>query len=360
MKCAIIGAGNAGCATAAHLKRLGAEVTLYDIEQSQLAAIINNDNTITLTGNIKCSGDARINLVTNDLENAVQDAELIICATPAHTHKEVAKAIAPYLDKDQKILLTPGRTGGVLEFKKILNRQKAPDLLVAESQTILYVCRRADTTVNIFGLKKHVPCAALPKENSNTFFALIQSFFPQFIDAGSIWNTSLENIGMLFHPAPTLLNIGRMETGNHFDYFTSGISPSIAEIIEIIDQERLDVAAALDIKLPTAIEWLARSYGAKGKNLYGALQNNLYYKGVSAPFFATTEDKLQCRYIIEDVPTGLVPISELGEKLSIPTPAMDTLIQLANLMYKTDFRNIGRNLDQLGIKDLSVKELKNL
>lgn len=359
-KFTVIGAGNAGCALAAHLKRLGGHVSLYDISEKQLAPITGNNNTITLTGNIDVAGDARIDLITNDIQKAIKDANLIICATPAHVHKAVAKTMAPYLTPEQIILLYPGRTGGVLEFNKILRQHKITETLLIEAQTILYVCRRADATVNIFGTKKEVPCAGLAAQDTNRFFSLTSSLFPQLIPAANIWSTSFENIGMLFHPAPTLLNLGRMESGHPFEYYTEGISPSISEFIEQIDGERLAVASALGVTLPTAVKWLERSYGAKGARLYEALQNNRYYKGVSAPLFASPRDKETCRYIIEDVPTGLVPVSELGKKTGVKTPAIDTLIQLANLMFQANFRESGRNLIQLGIDDLSLEEIKKL
>ena len=76
----------------------------------------------------------------------------------------------------------------------------------------------------------------------------------------------LNNIGAVFHPAPTILNSARIETtGGNFEYYIEGISPAVAKTIEKIDNERLEVAAALGVDVDSALEWLKYTYGAEGK-----------------------------------------------------------------------------------------------
>ncbi len=361
-KFAVIGCGNAGAAVAAHLTLLGEKVSIYDIADSQLAPIIANDNTITLQGKIDVTGEAKIDLVTQDLAAAIDGAELIICTTAAHVHKHVARDLIPHLKDGQIILLNPGRTGGALEFRKIFQEGNCQaDVLVVESQTILYACRRDGAVVNIFGKKRRVACSGLPAVELPRFEKIIQRVFPEFVLAeGGIWATSLDNIGMLFHPTPTLLNMGRMESGTPFDYYIDGFSPSIAALVESLDNERLLVAKALGVELPTAVQWLEKTYGAKGENLYQALQNNVSYQGIKAPMFKEVGDKLGLRYVIEDVPTGLVPFAELGRKFGVATPAIDSVINLANVIYGADFKASGRSLAQLGLEEMSEDQIRNL
>jgi opine dehydrogenase len=359
-KFAIVGAGNAGLAMAAHLKQLGGEVRLYDVVESQLKPIIEKDNVIVVTG-VAFTGEHQIDTVTMSLAEAVEGANLIICVTPAHTHKFVARDLAAHLVSGQILLLHPGRTGGALEVQQILKTEKCQaDVLVMEAQTLLYAARKDGAAVNLFGLKHQVSCAGLPKDGSQRFFDLIQSFIPQFVRAPTIWHTSLHNIGMLFHPTPTLLNLSRMESGPSFEYYSDGFSPSIAALIEKLDTERLAVATAMGVTLPTVVEWLANSYGVVAQNLYDAMQIAGNYKGIDAPRLASIEAKQSLRYVIEDVPAGLVPVSELGRRFGVETPAIDTIVKLANILFDVDFRVRGRNLEQLGLADLSLDEIRNL
>jgi opine dehydrogenase len=359
MRCTIIGAGNAGCAMAAHLKQLGCEIALYDVLAEPLAPLLESQNRITLTGNLE--GEVHLDTVTADLAEAMADTNLVICTTPAHVHRAVAKSLAPYLGDDQAVLLHPGRTCGALEFRTVLIENGGSDNIpILEAETLLYACRREGASVRIFGIKKEVPCAGLPTERCTQFFQEIQPFLPQFKPAPNIWKTSLTNIGMLFHPGPTLLNLGRMESGQPFDYYIEGVTPSIAFLLEKMDAERLKVAEALGVEVLSVVGWLEASYGATGSNLYEALQNNTTYHGIKAPSFLTVEDKLTLRYVVEDVPTGLVPVSELGRKFGVPTPSIDTVISLADTLYERDFRAEGRNLSKLGLSHMSQGEIRSL
>ena len=77
---AIIGAGSVGSSIAAHLKRFNVDVRLYDIHDSILAPIISANNTLNVVGCIGEPEQAKIDLVTTDLDQAIEGAELIICA----------------------------------------------------------------------------------------------------------------------------------------------------------------------------------------------------------------------------------------------------------------------------------------
>jgi opine dehydrogenase len=354
----IIGGGNAGSTIAAHLKLLGHDVALFDAFPSALMEIQNHGNTIDLEGNLPITGQAKIDLVSEDLEQVARFGQILICTTPAHVHRQVAEQIAPFLSAEHALVLYPGRTGGVLEFQKVLREHGGPkDCLILETQTIAYACRKTGAKVHVFGYKQSLSFSGLPEPRVAEFETQIRQIFPTWTRAESLWHTSLHNIGMLFHPTPTLLNLGRMESGQPFDYYIDGFTPSIAALVEQLDAERLDVALAMGIVLPSVLQWLEASYGCTGNNLYEALQNNQAYVGIKAPQLKKPEDKLHLRYITEDVPTGLVPVAALGARLQRPTPTINTMIDLANAFCRTDFRTSGRNLSQLGLAELTVDQI---
>jgi opine dehydrogenase len=166
--------------------------------------------------------------------------------------------------------------------------------------------------------------------------------------------TSLNNFGAIFHPAPTLLNSSHIERGQPFDYYLEGITPSVGRMLEKLDEERMKVARAVGVKAISALEWLEEVYGAKGSSIYQAIQNNLAYKGLTAP------KGLDTRYIYEDVPCSLVPMASLAVHMGIDTPVMNTIIQLANIMTGCNFWTEGRNVEKLGIKGLSPMEIHQL
>lgn len=165
-------------------------------------------------------------------------------------------------------------------------------------------------------------------------------------------HTSLNNMGAIFHPVLTLLNAGRIEsTHGDYQFYIEGVTPSVARVLEVMDRERVTVAASLGIRARTAMEWLQLAYNATGEDLNEAIHNQQGYYGIKAP------STLNHRYIFEDVPMSLVPIAALGQHYGVSVRGMDALIRLACIVHRTDYWRRGRTLDKLGIDRLSVGEL---
>jgi opine dehydrogenase len=165
-------------------------------------------------------------------------------------------------------------------------------------------------------------------------------------------HTSLNNMGAIFHPALTLLNAGRIEsTRGDYQFYVDGVTSSVARVLEVLDRERVTVAAALGIRAITATEWLQMAYDARGSSLGEAIHNNPGYHGIRAPA------NLEHRYIYEDVPMSLVPIAALGAQYGVQTRGIEAIVRLACIVHHTDYWRTGRTLDKLGLEGLSVSEL---
>lgn len=179
--------------------------------------------------------------------------------------------------------------------------------------------------------------------------------FPEFLSnhlqyVDSMVYTSLGNIGMLLHCAPTLMNVGCIESERvSFKYYFDGISPTIASFIEKMDKERLYVSSLLGYKLESVIDWVNRTYDSHGISLYESLQNNKKYREIDAP------DSVHHRYIFEDIPCGLVPLEGLASLLRIQIPYTSVVIDLANKLMECDFRDQGRKINSEMLSLLRIK-----
>ena len=327
MKVTVIGAGNGGLAIASHLALKEHKVNLYSIFQEELESIISKGG-IELEGVEE--GFALLDKVTNDIKLALEGAELIMIVTPANAHAKIARDCAPHLKDNQVVILNPGRTGGALEFDKVLTEEKIKNKpIIGEAQTLIYACRKISSTkVVIYGVKKSLSVASFPAKNTKRLIKVLNKAYPQFVPAVNVLETSLNNIGAIFHPAPTILNSARIESGEKFDYYHEGITPVVATVLENIDRERLEVAKAL--------------------------KNNMAYEGVKAP------TAINIRYLTEDIPMSLVPIASIGHQLGVPTPNIDSIIKIGSTMLKIDFWKSGRTADKLGLRNLSSTEIINL
>ncbi len=351
---AVLGAGHGGQALAGYLSLKGFKVNLFNRTPDRL-------NSLKLMGGIQVEGEiqgfAQLNVVTSQIEEAVKDSEIIMVVVPANGQRYMAENLVPFLKDGQIIVLNPGRTGGALEFRQIFKeRGVTAQVIISEAQTFLFASRiSGPAQVKIFRIKNSIPVAAIPAYKTVEVVSALRKALPQFVPEDNVLKTSFNNIGAVFHPTLTILNAARIEnTHGEFDYYIDGITPSVALILEAVDNERVKVAEALGIRAITAREWLYSAYDAYGRNLYEAIQNNPGYRDIRAPYTIYT------RYITEDVPMSLVPISSFGKMLQIPTPTIDCMIHLANILHNRNYFMEGRTVEKLGLAGLSVKEIREM
>ncbi len=350
----VIGAGHGGRAMAAHLALMGFEVALYNRTPEHVHGIKARMGIDLESGEGGPHGFARLALVTSDIKEAVQHADVLMVVVPSSAHINIATNMAPYLKDGQIVILHPGRTCGAIEFNKVVRDCGCQaEFVVAEAETFIYASRAdGPAQSRIFRIKEAVPLAALPATKTSFVLDAIQPAYPQFIDGIDVLHTGLNNMGAIFHPAITILNAGRIEaTHGDFEFYIDGVTPSVARILEVLDRERVTVASSLGIRARTSLEWLQLAYDTHGDDLHEAIHNQPGYYGIKAP------NTLKHRYIFEDVPMSLVPMAALGMRYGVSVRGMDSMIRLADFIHRTDYWRRGRTLDKLGIEQYSVSEL---
>ncbi len=354
VKFCVLGAGHGGLAMAGHLAIKGFHVHLYNRGRRRLRTVIHREG-IRVEGQIE--GFGYIALASNNIQECLEEVDILMVVVPANGHRFMAKTCSPYIKENHIVILNPGRTGGALEFYHTLKQAGVKEFpFIAEAQTFIYASRSIGPGhARIFSIKHSVPLATLPAYWIPGVLKVINRAYPQFVPGDNIFKTSFDNIGAIFHPALTILNAAWIEeTHGDFEYYIQGASPSISKVLQRLDQERLDIAAALGFKATSARDWLYTAYSASGENLYEAIHDNPGYLGLAAP------DRLHHRYIDEDVPMSLVPLASIGEMLKVETPTIKSLIHISSIMRGKDFWAEGRTADSLGIRGKSVKDIRLL
>jgi opine dehydrogenase len=348
----VVGAGHGGLAMAGHLGLMGYDVALYNRSDENLHGVRWRGG-VDMAGAVE--GFAPVRLATNDMAEALRGVDVIQVVTPSTAHRSLGALMAPHLRDGQLIVLNPGRTGGALEFRQVLRECHCKaQVCIGETATFLYASRATSrSSARIFRIKNQVALATLPAHFIPDALAILSGPFPQFKAGTNVWTTSMENIGAIFHPALTLLNAGWIEsTKGDFDYYSQGITPTVAKILEGVDADRIAVSQSLGVHTVSAREWLYLTYDSAGKNLHEAIQRTDSYRGIKAP------SNLMHRYIFEDVPMSLVPLSSIGHLRKVPTPMIDMVIQLASVAHGVDYRAQGRTVERMGIAGMSLKQLR--
>lgn len=349
----VLGAGHGGLAMAGHLALMGFEVRLYNRSPERLGPI-KAMGGIALDGEV--DGFGRVAMATTDAGEAVRGADVLMVVVPATGHRSIAEAVAPHVSDGQVVLLNPGRTFGALEFWQLLGAKGVrAEAIVAEAQTLIYASRVTNPgQVHIFRIKNAIPVASIRAYRIPEVLQRLRPAYPQFVPGDNVFKTSFDNIGAVFHPALTVLNAGWIEDVSEFQFYVQGCTPSVAQVLEKLDAERVAVAAAVGVRAMTAREWLYFAYEAAGKGLHQAMHANPGYRGIMAPTTVST------RYITEDVPMSLVPLASLGGMLGVPTPIIRAIIDLAGALNATDYWKEGRTVERLGIAGMSVRDLRLL
>lgn len=344
---AIIGAGHAGRGIAGYLSIHGFDVSLYN-------RTIANVQRISKRGGIKVHGlfeaFANLSLVTDDIAKAIEDRDIIIIIVPAQAHTFIAKSMVPHLKSGQTIFLMPGRTGGALEFARFLRSHSYSDeILLGEAQTYSFVSRiTGPDSVLISKVKNSTKVSAFPASHNRRFMRCLRRLPITFNMADDVMETSLDNVGAMLHPTPTILSAGLLESKEGgYNHYHDAISRSVGQLIERMDTERIRVSREFVSQPVSLLEWLRSSYDAEGTTLCECIRSIDAYDDVSSP------SSLNHRYVLEDVPTGLVPISYLGRLAGVETPAIDAMINMACQLYNYNFWSSGRTLGNLGLEGLN-------
>ncbi|HBH11689.1 MAG: NAD/NADP octopine/nopaline dehydrogena [Clostridiales bacterium 38_11] len=325
----ILGGGNAGFAVAGFFSHLGHNVRIYK------KSLINNqkfiDHRIVSKGAVEF--ESRISLVTGSMKEALEGAELIIITVPAYYHDVLFDELIELFDQKTMICLMPDNYGGFLLMRKLQEKRISNFKKVISLNSVLFACRQIDQeTTSMKGVKNEIMVSSVYQEVIDEGLKILNDIYPIFKKGADIFEVLLSNMNPVVHTAASLLNAGWIETTKgEFDFYREGISPSIANIIEKIDNERVAVGFKLGLRLDSLLVNMQKLYDSVEKDLYTSLSRSGVHTKDLAPI------SLETRYINEDIPYGLMPISRLGKLLNVQTIAIDTIISLSEIMLDKVF-----------------------
>ena len=353
---AIIGAGIGGVYLVAELGLAGHRLRLHDLDDTRLAEIRAHGGI-----DVEPGGLAAVECATTDLATAVDGAEIIIVVTGGNAQAAVARSLAPVLRDGQVILLIQGNTGGSLIVRRALDDAGChADVTVAEMDNYPYSCRRlSPTRIRPIVTKRWLQIAACPGNRIASVYQRLSPLFPQAVASPNALYTGFTNANAMLHVANCVANAARIESGDSYRFYAEGVTPAVARLYQVINRERVVVAAALGAAVPTLEDWFDRVYGVREASLVETCRRLTYNS--DGPYQATgTPNSLDHKFITEDVPTGLIPMSALGAAAGVPTPAIDALIAVVQSMTGRDFAAEARTLARLGLSGMSATEIRRV
>jgi len=348
MKIAVVGAGHGGIAAAADMALAGHDVSLFQIPSfAESFQKIKETKEINLTG-VTRQGTAKLNKATHDVQEALAGAEVVLVITPAFAQETMAKLCAPFIEDGQYIFLIPGGFGSYIFAKVFKDLGINKDVTIGETATLPYGCRiNGPNEVAVHIRTIYNPFATYPAERTAEAVAILKQLYPETAAAKNILDVALNNTNPCVHPIPTLLSAGRIEhAGGEFWLYREGISPSVWRAMRALDAERLAIRRAFGLTEPHCA--LPEEVGRVFTEAFG-------YNGIEAGRKMKGPKSLADRYLTEDVPFGLVFYSSIARFVGIPTPIIDSVINLAGALLDDDLWSAGRSLNSLGLAEMDQK-----
>lgn len=357
----ILGGGNGACAYAADLKLKGSRVSLFEVpaffsnlEPAKELGGLWLENRSNMPG--VSEGFAAIDVITSDPEEALRDAEVVFLVVPAFGQKAFMEATAPYLKDGQIVAVCPCNFGAAFAYRNALRAAgNHADVTLVEAECMMYSGFKDDAThVWVSGYKLGMAMAAYPASRTQTAYEKIRELYPEWTTVPTVLDTGLRNLNTVFHAPITVCNASRVDRGESFQFYWQGCSDAVGQVVEAVESERQAVGKALGLELTPAIEVLKGWYsnlGCKGDTLTEAVATNPVYEWDMGP---TT---LQHRFLLEDIPYGMIPLETLGKLYGVPTPTVSAVIQMGCVLTGKDLRAQARDLITLGLGHLTRDEL---
>jgi opine dehydrogenase len=350
MKISILGAGAVAFGTAAFLQQAGHAPMLWSPSGKSTEPFAAGAPMVA-QGAIQAEFKPS---VARDCAEAVTSADVVVLCLPGFCHKATMDAMAPHVRDGQPVIISSHASFGALYLSKLLAARgiRAPIIVWG---TTLVTGTRAGGQVNVISVRQKIDVAAVPHGAAAQAHALCTDLFgDRFVPREGLLAIALSNLNPQNHLGIGLLNLTRMERGETWGQ-AENVTPAVGRLIEALDLERLAIAEAAGVQVRTVREHFSLSFHVAPAGVSEMNQEmHRHGRGGFGPKTA------QSRYVLEDVPFGLVATARLGRLLGVPAPLHEAGIALFSAAYGRDFTQDNDLLRALDIESLSVDQLKAL
>lgn len=357
MRIAVLGGGNGSFAAAGDFALQGHDVRLWRRGAEAVDAHRSAGSRIKVK-NAQGTHDTQLTLVTTDIAEAIGDAELILCPTPAFAQHDIARVLAPHLRDGQVVFLPPATFGSMIFAKTMHDAGNNADVSFAETGTLPWLARKhGPFEVAITIRATRLPTGVFPLKNSDHAIAVIGKAFPDVIEpCGDALSGALMNAGAIIHPPLIVMNAGPLEHFDTWDIHKEGTQAAIRRVTDALDAERIAVREALGYAGPHFP--LAHHYAREGEEwMYGrGSHDRLTDSGDWREHIVLTDH----RYMREDLRVGLSFIVSAATLAGIDTPLAKSFLAIGGAVCGENFLQGGRTLKSLGFGDHDRNALQTL
>lgn len=355
-KITVIGGGNMGSILSVKFSKKH-DVTLFlnapyerVDEYRKDMLIFNEDNNVFVKGNI--------NFITEDLQEAVKDAEWIFITYPSFLFASFSKQLIPLLREGQHLVGIPGSGGFELYFKAALDK----GVTITGLQRVHSVARiiKKGEEVRESGVRKGIRCASIPSSfNKEAAKFLSECYSLPVEQLDNYLNVTLLNSNPILHTSrlySVFKDYERVKEYDKLPLFYEEWSLESSELLEKMDNELFNMFEVLNNHgLPVnQITTLLEHYeSTTPEEMTHKLNSINSLKGLTTPSIKKENGKyvpdLSSRYFTADFPYGLDILLSFSDVLEAPCPNMQMVSDWYHRITHTERTFF---LDSFGLKNI--------
>jgi hypothetical protein len=288
-------------------------------------------------------------------EIAFRYADALSCADGHAIYKNGAKEIAAQQGVALTFMAKPNAREGNschVHFRTVFGDTNCP--VIAEVNNLSYDTRlTGPATVAIYGHNR-VNIAFMPASRGTELIDGLRRVHPFERVYTDVLEAGLSIVNPAVHSGPCLLNVTAIENSakRPFFLYEHGVTPASSRLNLEIDNERKTIGRKLGYELTAIEDFSGLSQGYTWQQLYMSIHGNIALTPISGPH------DISSRYFTEDAPYGLVPWSNIGQAVGVPTPVIDSIVNIYSVLHERDWWREGRSADDLGLAGMSLEQIK--
>lgn len=343
MKITVIGGGNIGLVLVATLcANTDDSIYLYTSGSKNIKRLIRFRNYDT-----KKEMKVTNFTVTNDIEIALKDANILLCTYPAFLRQKFIEKNGDLIDSKAIFGFIPGYGGIEFSCKKLLKK----GVTIFGLQRVPFVARATvsenEIVANMLSKKRELFVAALPKKRTNNICNILENLL--HIDCIPL----KEYLSVTLTPSNPLLH-----TVGLFNVFKNSNSDSVfekelrfyhewndkaSELLLKYDEEVQNICRALEPLDLHEVVSLAEYYEAPTpKEMTNKLKSIPAFEEVMVPLkhidYGYVPD-LQSRMFVEDFPYGVCIIKDFALITGVDTPTINRILAFYTKIAGYDYFN---------------------
>lgn len=357
MNITVVGGGNVGTLIAGEFTRKGHKVTIYTRDKSRWS------NEITVFDkDIDEEYKYVPYLITENIEEAVSDAEVIFITLPPFASKNFVLQSQKYIKPKTWVGFYPG-TGGI-EF--ISSELIKKGCIIFGTQRICSVVRlkKYGEYVVTSGKRKELFLGTIPEDKSEMVSKVVSDLLDIKINPlPNYLNVTLTPSNPILHPTRLYSifkdykeGVGYKEIPLFYEDWTDEASYYLISC----DNELHQILDKINVDSSYIIPLLDHYESYDSESLTRKIKSIKSFKGITSPCISVDDGfipDLGNRYFTSDFPYGLVIIKAFALVCDVDTPNIDTIISWYQNLIKKEYINISENKLGKDSKELSLPQL---